>query len=363
MTDRDLLERLRAEIPPPDEATRSQARRRVMAAISDAPAQTATAETGRSDGPAASTPASVDRRRRVPAWAVAAAALVVAIAAIGAWALGRVAQPPPLIDEGQPAPVPDAPLPVEVSDAVDFAGSGLAREGVVLEVHAPTRPGPWPVIVLLRGLPESGYGPFATEIAQNGAVVYNVAWWPQRTLPSPQTVAQASRTAACAVRYARTTAEQHHGDSNRVVLVGHDEGGAVGALVALAGQDFEPDVCDAAAGVVVPDGFVGLAGGYDHARAGFATNMERRPPEGFPAELDPYQRTGGNPDVPMHLIHAGNDPIMTADAVNEFADLLQAGGHEVELTTIDGTAPGDLRWTDTRAAATVIEILLQLARR
>lgn len=64
----------------------------------------------------------------------------------------------------------------------------------------------------------------------------------------------------------------------------------------------------------------------------------------------------------MHLIHAGNDPVMTADAVKEFADLLEAGGHEVELTTID-TSPGDLRWTDTRAAATAIEIILQLARR
>lgn len=47
--------------------------------------------------------------------------------------------------------------------------------------------------------------------------------------------------AACALRFARAKAADYGGDPARVIVVGYSGGGTAGAVMALAGDDFDGD--------------------------------------------------------------------------------------------------------------------------
>ena len=60
------------------------------------------------------------------------------------------------------------------TEVSDLAYSSTQR----LDIHAPGKPGPWPIVVILHGLGESraDWSPLAESIARQRAAVFNVGF-------------------------------------------------------------------------------------------------------------------------------------------------------------------------------------------
>jgi alpha/beta hydrolase fold len=148
-----------------------------------------------------------------------------------------------------------------ITPAVPCGPSGSCQ--VRADVYAPRGPGPWPVVVLLRGGPgglgaRAVYAAFAARLASEGLLVYNADY---RDAPvSGGTYPRAFDDVACAVRVARQTAAQYGGETKAVTLVGHSLGAYVGSMVALGANAFDSSC--RASGNGVPNVFVGLSGPY-----------------------------------------------------------------------------------------------------
>jgi acetyl esterase/lipase len=115
----------------------------------------------------------------------------------------------------------------------------------VLDIYAPAKVGPWPVVVMFHGAPGSdpatdrGYlGENARRVADLGFVVFNASWGhvPGGEIGAPsydEGVAIQSE-AACAVAFARAHAAEYGGDPATMIVFGHSAGANTGALVAFA---------------------------------------------------------------------------------------------------------------------------------
>ena len=125
---------------------------------------------------------------------------------------------------------------IVISSCARGAGSpsGLTTAGVSDEttgqilVTAPDAGGPWPVVVMLHGV---GGDPheldrLATTVAEQGNVVFNMAWNPTGDLSDVD----------CGYRYAESIAPRYGGDPDHVAAVGY----SAGATVALLGATSDP---------------------------------------------------------------------------------------------------------------------------
>ena len=127
------------------------------------------------------------------------------------------------------------------------------------DVLAPADGSDLPTIVLLNGggklFTERRYqAPLAVELAERGAVVFLVAY---RGFSTDSYVEQDSwNDARCAIRYARAHTQEFGGDPNRVVVVGHSQGGVMGLDIAIHPEE-EVEGC-LADGSAIPDGVIGL---------------------------------------------------------------------------------------------------------
>jgi acetyl esterase/lipase len=157
------------------------------------------------------------------------------------------------------SPRPEEPLPIAVEKDVPYCSD------FVLDVYYPNAPGPWPVAVVFHGGEETRQhiSGFARPVAEGGVVVFVPDY-----SSTPDALADGFRPAvedaACAMRFARAHASEFEGNAGRIVAAGHSFGGAVAALMVVAGDAFQRDDClstpefSAAA-----DGLVGLDGAYD----------------------------------------------------------------------------------------------------
>jgi acetyl esterase/lipase len=127
-------------------------------------------------------------------------------------------------------------------DIVYQSGNPRLVDGL-LDVYAPTKPGPYPVVVMLHGGPgvvSKGWsGPWAAKIAEQGYVVFAPAWGVTTTegkdLPQDQQVTLQVRQAACGVAYARAHAAEYGGDPATLVVFGHSGGANAGSVIAFGG--------------------------------------------------------------------------------------------------------------------------------
>jgi len=235
-----------------------------------------------------------------------------------------------------------------------------------LDVYVPSEPGPWPVVVVAHGSGESRstFADLAEEIASHGAVVYNIDY--TLTLPLPI----GNEDIACAVRFARGTAADYGGDPDWITLVGSSAGADLGAVIALAGDDFEGDcvVTDASA---LLDAFVGFEGFYNLAKAALVipdlTILKDEDPELFET-VNPYSHIGRNSDLQVRLVHG--DDIDTQwwdippEASIEFHQALADAGYDVELILVDGASHATLssKYLHPDAFALTVEQVMELAR-
>ena len=145
-----------------------------------------------------------------------------------------------------------------VAETCDVAFGPHARER--LDIYAPRRAGPFPVVVFFYGGSwEEGsrtdYRFVGTAVAERNivAVLPDYRVYPEVRFPD------FLEDAARAVRWVRDTIEDYHGDPARIVVAGHSAGAHIAAMLALDPQWLRQ------AGLDQRDlsGFVGLAGPYD----------------------------------------------------------------------------------------------------
>ena len=117
-----------------------------------------------------------------------------------------------------------------------------------LDVYVPLGDGPFPVVVLIHGLPSSKDDPYqswtAAAAAEAGMAVFVPDWNP--TPPSrPRTtdLREAFATTACALAYAEQEAESYGGDPTRVVTSGFSAGALEAAWLALGHDVGIPEGC------------------------------------------------------------------------------------------------------------------------
>lgn len=203
-----------------------------------------------------------------------------------------------------------------------------------LDVWQPQDTNNAPIAVVFHG---SGgvrgfYDPMAGALVDHGFVVINPSW--NAAAPFPDNVAGA----ACAVRYARSQADQLGGDPERILLIGHSAGGGAAALIALGGDALDRDTCTVADVSALPDSFVGLAGGYDPAsdpndpRRGLQTSE----PETYDL-VDPTTHLGSNPDLRIRLVHGDEDEVIPVQSAVAFHQQLVDASYDSTLNVLEGS--------------------------
>lgn len=252
-----------------------------------------------------------------------------------------------------PTPVP-TPTPfhppsgaLRVERTIPYATTGDCGRRLIecqqfVDVYAPVDHGPWPVVVMLHGRPQTpaDMRQLARAVARRGAVVFNADYrgvrpYEQRGWP------MAIEDAACAVRFARATAPAYGGDPSRLVVVGHSFGGYVSALVALAGDLFG-GACLYPAESALPDAWVGVAGNYTIGNPPhplwtvFFGGTQQELPEVWRLG-NPMNHVGGNPSLIVRFLHLEEDEVVPPSQGSRLARALREAGHDAEMSIFEGT--------------------------
>lgn len=241
----------------------------------------------------------------------------------------------PVNTESSPKPTPTefSSKPVQIEVIMDIPYTDQLN----LDVYMPSDPGPWPVVVALHGGGQSKefLNIFSKRIAELGAVVFTPTWRSSEPQGDPLTrdiIIAGDEDAACALRFARAKAADFHGNPARVVVVGYSGGGTAGAVMALAGDDFNGD-CLVSGFSATPDAFVGIDGAYDLVNCCVPDDLYR---SGSPEDWElivPFTYLDRQPAQPMidfHLIVGGTPELVAmAEAFNEG---LEAAGFIASIT-------------------------------
>jgi acetyl esterase/lipase len=113
----------------------------------------------------------------------------------------------------------------------------------MLDVYAPSEPGPWPVVVMFHGAPSTAservsLADHARRIADLGFVVFNADWGRAyggaADPPLYDGILAGQAQGACAVEFARARAYEYGGDPATIILFGHSGGANNAAQVVFA---------------------------------------------------------------------------------------------------------------------------------
>jgi acetyl esterase/lipase len=173
---------------------------------------------------------------------------------------------------------------------------------------------------------------------------------------------------ACAIRFARATAEDYGGNPNRITLIGNSAGASTGAVVALAGDDFEGDCVENDASAL-PDALVAFEGPYDYTMMAYSpvidhTFLKEEDLELWEA-INPYSHIGRNPDLQVRLLHGEDEDVHWYDippqASIDFYQALENAGYDVTLTVVDSTSHTALGNRDSEVFQIAIQQALEVA--
>ena len=135
-----------------------------------------------------------------------------------------------------PATASPAPTPsVVVTRDLAYESSNPVLTPGVLDVYAPAKAGPWPVVVMFHGFRGDKWElrEYARRVADLGLVVFAATW--ASGMPTIESYRHASFSqAACAVAFARAHAVEYGGDPGTMVVYGHSAGAHVATEVAFA---------------------------------------------------------------------------------------------------------------------------------
>ena len=107
-----------------------------------------------------------------------------------------------------------------------------------LDVYAPAKSGPWPVVVMFPAGDRSNLRENARRVADLGFVVFNASWGNQPGgdvgPPTYEGLLAVQSQAACAVEFARSHAAEYGGDPATMIVFGHSAGAHPAAMVTFA---------------------------------------------------------------------------------------------------------------------------------
>jgi len=255
-----------------------------------------------------------------------------------------------------PDPMP-AVMPTETPNQVAEANNLVYAtrfrpevEEQLLDVYTPEEEGLWPVVVFLHGHGATKANSIwvSQAIADQGVVVFAIDW------PAILAKAAASENGkgfrvmyevvSCAIRFARATAADYHGDPSQVTLVGHSLGASTGAWIALGSDYLEgmweeyalihggpPSQVECAESLTSDhiDAFVGIAGPYD-----WNDKFKESDPDLWNI-VSPYAFLDKSLDLSIRLIQGEQDHIVDPKVSVQFNDVLLAAGFDTRLILHD----------------------------
>lgn len=117
---------------------------------------------------------------------------------------------------------------------VAYESANSAFTPGLLDVYAPVRVGPWPVVVMVPAGDKGPYEEHARRVADEGFVVFVPNWGVGMTgTPSYDELVATGAEAACAVEFARANAGKYGGDPATLILFGNSAGASTAAIVAF----------------------------------------------------------------------------------------------------------------------------------
>lgn len=253
----------------------------------------------------------------------------------------------------------------------EFPTSGCVNRA---DIYYPENRGAWPTIVTLHGRPRTpaDMAELARALAKEGAVVFNIDYRGVR--PVSRGFPDSVTDVACAVRFAREKTARYGGDPDHVVVVGHSQGGYVGAMVSLFGDTFPGQAGDCFASrrtSTLPDGFAHLAGvtlnDRDHpVNIIFFGGTFAAIPEVW-LRGDIYHRLQGrqrNRDLRVQIVFEMNDPILSDPHATLFQAALRREGYRSKLALLPiGSTHFDILDLDTAIGRTAFRLVERLIER
>ena len=237
---------------------------------------------------------------------------------------------------------------------------------LVLDVLEPAGDAPRPVAVLVHGGGWVGgeradMTDLAEYMAAQGFLVYNV---PYRTMALGGVFPDPYLDIGCGVAFARSTARQFGGDPGAVTLIGYSAGAHLGAVVALAGDDFA-GACTVTNESRQPDGFIGIAGPYDSDQFSpllipFFGGSRDDAVEAWSAG-NPFSYLDHRVGMPIQLLHGTADNTVPLQFSQDFATALQEAGHDAILRVIRNAGHRDMVDPAAEASA-IVEAVLDMTR-
>jgi acetyl esterase/lipase len=264
------------------------------------------------------------------------------------------------------APTPPTATTAPVAGTIEIDERVPFTDLLVLDVLRPAGDDLLPVVVLVHGGgwvggERSDVADLAALLANQGAIVYNISY---RTIALGGSYPGTFEDISCGVRFARNTALSNGGDPGRVALVGYSAGAHLGAVVALAGDEFKGD-CLTDGGSSLPDAFVGIAGPYDSDQFSpllipFFGGAPAEVPEAWAAG-NPYTYVDRRPDLRMHLLQGTADRTVPQQSTLDFHEAVTGAGHEVQLTVVEGADHRGM--VDPSASGAIVaEAVLEILR-
>lgn len=307
---------------------------------------------------------------------LAPALLLVVITAVGCGG----DEPAPIAAEPTPTVPFLAPTPsyaVKVIKDIKYLRLLEADAPVqMLDVYAPTEPGPWPVVVLMHAFfqskENSAYTSFGEELAGRGLVVFvPESRSPCATLnecaeDNGRDFREVHESWACAVRFAREGAVDHGGDAGRITVFGH---GSSGLETALLGDDVEqaweefatkrggppPQAeCLAVDAFARVDAYIAYYGDYD-----FYERLKESDPELW--ELASYfALVGRNPGLQVYLLQGGMANPSYIERSVALQEALVNAGYDATYMSL-GEAREAIPWSGPDREE-LIQLILEVAR-
>jgi len=222
-------------------------------------------------------------------------------------------------------------------------GTTLNAPEIDVVVAVPEGTGPFPAVVLVHGggWVSGGPGimePLADLLTEQGFLTVNTRY--QLATQGNPSFPGAVEDVACAVRYAAA----HPESDGTVAVIGHSAGAHIGAIAALAGDDFTGDCPFVGSGV--PDRFIGLAGPYDSSRLGLAMLAFFGLPQSTAPELwqsgNPLKLTGSNPELDSLIMYGDEDGLVADSFATDFVAALLESGSTALLERVEGARHNDM---------------------
>jgi hypothetical protein len=246
----------------------------------------------------------------------------------------------------------------------------------MLDVYAPTEPGPWPVVVVLHAWfnskENSAYTSFGEDLAGRGLVVFV----PQRRSPclmlsecaedNGRDLREVHESWACAVRFARERAADYGGDAGRITVFGHESSGLETALLgddlqqlweefaSKRGGPAPQTECLAVEASASVDAVIGYSGDYD-----FYERLKESDPDLW--ELTSFFGViGRNRGLQVYLVQGGMaNPSYIERSVLLHEALVDAGYDATQMLL--GEARDAIPWSGPDREE-LIQLILEVAR-